>query len=373
LTEAYYEIYLSNDRGERVAVLENFISFDLALVANGYGPCTVLLDGIRYDIDLFDKDYRLEFERNGAVLGDAPFLVTGKDIELSGGEYRITVEGLHANHLLDRPVIAYYAGSAPAASLVNQPCDDLQKRIVRYNLGSLAQNGPHVLSVADDLRDLAAPDISQWFTVAADSSEAPVTNKAFARRRLLDVLNEIAETSYYKGSPLFFGLETNDDGLLEFQTRIGQWGSDRRGDLVISPEFNNLVNGQVSWDWQNEVTVGYALGSEENENRVVAAVQSPRATATIFSWYERTYNASNSSDSNLESNAQALLNENRQRLRMTGEVQETPSFQYGIDWSFGDRLDAAFLNWTGSVWLNRIKIRMDKKEEIRGAVEVIGE
>lgn len=374
MTEAFYEIYVSDDRGQRVAVLEKFISFDLALVTNGYGPCTVVLDGLLYDIDLFDKDYRLEFERNGAVLGNAPFLLVEKEVELSGGEYRTTLQGLNVNHLLDRPVIAYYAGSGPAASLTDQPCDNLLKRLVRYNIGSLAQNGPHVLSVADDLRDLAAPDISQYFTVAADTSEAATTNKAFSRRKLIDVMQEIAETSYYQGTPLFFGVEYDDDELLEFRTKIGQWGSDRRGDLVVSPEFGNLVNGKLSWNWQNEVTVAYALGDDENENRVVVAVQSPRATASIFSWFERTYDAANvSTTSSLESNAQALLNENRALIRLSGEVQETNSFQYGEDWSFGDRLDAAFSTWTGEIWVNRLRVSMNKKEELRGTVEVVND
>lgn len=372
MTEALYEIYLSDDRGERVGVLEKYISFDLALVTNDYGPCEVVLDGVQYDIEQFGKDYRLEFERNGDVLGEAPFLIVDKEIELSGGEYRITLSGLHANYILDLPIVAYYAGSGPAASLVNQPCDDLIKRLARYNLDSLAQNGPHVLGTSDDLRDLAAPDISPYFTVAGDTSQAATTNKSFSRRKMLDIMQEIAETSYYQGVPLFFGIKTNDDGLLELDTQLGQWGTDRRGELVISPEFNNLVNGKLSWNWQNEVTVAYVLGADENENRVVKAVQSPRTSASVFSWMERTYNASNiTTDSVLESHGQALLNKNRAIIRLSGEVQETESFVYGEDWSFGDRLDAAFGSWTGSVWINRLRVKMDQKEELRGVVEVI--
>ena len=371
---AAIEVYLLSPNGTRLRLLPQFLDLELNLTTNGVSVAALGLDGVQYDIGDFGKNYRLEIWRGGQLQGGAPFLIRKKKLSLSGeGEWRIQLTGLHANTMLSWRKVAYYAGS-PQATATTEAADDLLKRLVRENLGSLAQNGPHITGVADGLRDEPAPDLSGYLTVAADESKAPNTSRGFSREKMLDLMGRISLDSYEQGSPLFFGFEKNNAGLLEFRTRTRQWGSNRTSQFVVSPDFLNFVNVSKEWDWSNEATVVYALGQNQAESRevAVAKVSDTGGLNGGLNWVEATIDGRNADSSQLPAEAKSTLKEYQAKITLNGELQETDSFRYGVDWQWGDRVLVEFGGERAEAWLNKVVLNVrDGRETIRAIPEIV--
>lgn len=359
---ADFELFLLDPQGERIRVLTNPLSFQYTLVANDVSVAMIALDGLSYNIANFSRNQRIEIERDGHLEGGAPFFIRQKRLQLQDGRYVLTLQALHTNWLLDSRCILYYAGSSQA-SVSSVPADNLLKDLVYQNLGGGAQH-------AD--RDIAAPDLSNFILIEADSSEGASISRGFSRRQMLPTMRDIAQESYNGGTPLFFGFEKTAAGLFEFKTRVNQWGNDIRNNVVISPEFNNLVDADQTWDYLDEMTVAIALGSDTGANRAIATSQAAEATSDVFGWTERTTDARNiSTAASLQAEADGYLKQNRARLALGGRIQETQSFRYNLEWGWGDRVLREFAGVRDTAWINKVTVTVrDGREDINAVLEV---
>jgi hypothetical protein len=360
---ANYNIFLSDPAGNRLRLLENFISLDYTLTTNGVSVCNLTLPGIFYSSSEFGRNYRIEVIANGILEGEAPFFIRRKPVSLrEDGKNLISLTAFHANMLLEQFKIAYNADTQQSSTLNNEAADDLMKRITRDNIGIDSQ------SVS---RDLIPPDISGYFSVESDTSQAPVVQKSFTRRKVIDVLAEIAALSYQAGTPLFFGIK-QVSGKLIFTTKVFQWGTDRRSDFVISPEFGNLTDAVRTWDWSEEKTVGYALGSGQGASRVVQ-VATNASSGELFNWIEETIDARDTDNVGiLQNEAQSLLKENRPKLSQTGKIQDTEGFRYGEDWFWGDLVRAEFQNDGFTAWINKVSVSIQNgKRNVSAILETV--
>ena len=209
---ATFEVWLANRSGTLIKPLYDFAGLDVTLATNGVGFAKLSLPGTSYTLTEFSHKYRLLIRRSGALLGKAAYFITSKEMRLSeGGEYIIDVTAAHTNHLLADRHTLFPAGNADVKA-TTEAADDLMKRQVALNLGANA---------ADADRDKAAP--VSVVTVASDLTEGPTITKAFARRNLLTVLQEIGQAAREGGTAVFFGLvDTTGTGTPLFQTKINQ-------------------------------------------------------------------------------------------------------------------------------------------------------
>lgn len=361
-----YDIEIQDAGGTKQFYIATLTSLDLTMVVNGWGVCTLVFPAIdfdkrqQFDIEDFGKNYRIVVKRRDEIQGGAPYLIRYRDIAYTDGAEIITLQGFHANWLLNGRNVAYYASHAGSVATTER-CDNAMKRLVRYNLGANVQDA----SRDSTLLSNTAPDYSAYLTVAADTNEAPTTSRGFARQILYNVLLDFAADSYAQGTPLFFGFEHNTDtGLLTFTTRPNQWGSNRASEIILSPDYGNLENARRIWDWREEVTVGYALGSDTEENRNIQMYVSDSATDTTLNWIEKTVNASSlSSATSLTSEARSLTQEYRVKELVDGELVQKLGAMYQDNWQWGDRLPISFKGTSQEVWINKLQITLRNQEE----------
>lgn len=362
-------VFLEDPEGNALDELSTLTSLSIALTTNSISVLELIIDGVQDDIDNYDRNYRIRVTRNGILQGGAPFYIKQKRILLTArGAYRITLLAMHANWLLSARQVAYYATS-DGAKAANIRCDDLLRQIARQNLGSSAYT-THVAGIDDNNRDEPAPNISFYFDVESNTGKGPITNQSYTRRPMLNVMNDIAEDSYEQGTPMYFGIEENSSGVLEFRARINQWGSDNRSNLIISPEYGNLTNVERSWDWIDEATVVFALGQGTGASRAIAVSKNTTLTdAHRLNWVESSINSTQVSTTNaLTRHAAAKLQESRVKERFAGTLQDTISFRYGINWNWGDRVKAHFLGEEIEAWINQVNISIAGGKETINAI-----
>jgi hypothetical protein len=277
------------------------------------------------------------------------------------GERFITVIAYSAADLLKRRIVAYAAGSSQAEK--TGAADNLMKAIVRENLGSLATD--------------TSRSISAYLSVQADSGAGPSLSKAFSRRNVLTVLQELAQASLEAGTALFFDIVAPEVGSLEFRTYTGQRGIDHSSTgarrVTLSPAYGTLTEVVRRYDHASEQNYIYAGGQGEESSRAVAtASDASRISLSPFNRCEGWVDARNTADSGLLSaEAQAALRAGRPRQEFSGKILNTGSVQYGREWAFGDRISAEFDGEVVDGRVDEINVRVENgQEEIQAGLRV---
>lgn len=332
-----WEIWLSDQTGSRIRLLDETSGFACTKIRNGIGACTILLPPI-YD-NLFSLDNILEFwhQPTGGNLRlfNAYFVRRWKFEDKAGGSEYTKLWGQDANYLLSGRIVAYDAGSAQAD--MTDEYDDMMKAIVTDALGADAGTGRILTSVGGGV------------TVAGDLSAAPSATKAFAWDNVLEALNDIAQASRQAGTPLFFDMVPvyTSAGILswQFQTFVNQRGADR-GTTSDNPAYfgrawGNLNSCYYEIDRTDELNYVYGRGQGEGGARLVGdASDSTRYGASIWNRREGYCNAAagggGDSADTTSSAAEARLERYRPVLSAGGELLDTPQSRYGVDWDFGD-------------------------------------
>lgn len=263
--------------------------------------------------------------------GDATWLIRRRQRVLTAqGERRLVVQALHVNHLLARRVVAYAAGSSQASK--SAAADNLIKAIVTENF----------ISATDAARNVSG------LAVQADAGLGPTVAKAFARRNVLTVLQEVSDAAARQGTYLGWEVRTGASGY-EFVTYVGQRGVDRRygtgAYLPFGPQFGNIGAAELEEDWTDEETYVYALGQGLRANRAVADAQNTAAErASPYGRIEGTINAASEerTTAQLTDEARQELYARRARVRFRGETQDTDGCIYGRDYHWGDLVTVTF-------------------------------
>lgn len=359
-----YEVEIYTPGGVKQFYIATLTSLDMTMIVNGWGVCTLVFPAIddkqQFDVEDFGKNYRILVKRKGEIQGGAPYLIRYRDAFFTGGAEIITLQGFHVNWLLNGRDVAYYASSTQSVA-TTEACDDAIKRLVRDNLGEDVQHADRDSTRLSNI----APDYSAYLAIAADTTEAPTTSRGFARQNLYNVLLDFAADSYAQGTPLFFGFEqAADTGLLTFRTKPEQWGENLSSQINLSPDYGNLENARRIWDWREEITVGYALGSDQEISRNIKMYTDDAATEIPLNWIEKTVNASSLSDAtSLTSEARSLVQESRVKETVKGEIIQKLGSMYQDNWNWGDRLPISFKGISQEVWINRLRITLKGQEE----------
>lgn len=364
-SEAHYEIWYGNDAGVRQALISQVGEFEYLKVLNDVGFFSLMVP-LSFNRSLIRRDARIEiwraFPGGPLTLDLLGFLRRYRYKTDSQGVTRIALEGPDQNYTLKRRDILYYAGSSQAIATAEY-ADNLQKRLVRENLGA---------SATDTARNLA----SLGLTVAADLSAAQQVTMAFHYKNLLDVCQEAAEASQQKGTQLYFGIVPLSPTALEFQTKINQWGFDRTtvgNQGILGIEFGNLAEPELEVDWFDEITHVTALGRAEGAAQVTrTAEDTARSGASLWNRNEGIVNAGSELTGNgVQDKAKAELERQRPHRRFSGRIVQTRGFIYGRDWGLGDKLGWTYLNEQGTGPVRSVSVRVDgkRKETIDARLE----
>ena len=365
-----YEVWLSDQFGTRIALLDTFETLSWTRVVNDVGQMEISFTRSNFDRDLFwGLDRRLEIWRAPVtgILGLIRiYFLRFLGQRLEGSTPLIVLKGPDAIDLVDRRITAADAGSAGATK--SGTADDVMKEYVDENLGGSAAAG----------RDLTG----DGFSVQADLTLAQAIDKAASRRNLLTVCQELAQSSTQLGTDLFFDVMHPTPATFEFRTYMGRRGSDRtiatgQNPVLLAPEMGNLSNVSYDQDWRGEVTFVYGAGQGlEDDRLVVERNDATRLAASVFNRREALFDGRiYSVQASLEDASDARLRELRPKRRFRAEITGTESFRYGRDWNFGDQLTAEFAGETLDVDVLAVQgiIDSNNRETISGRLESVSD
>lgn len=391
---ANYTIWISSPSGERLAVIDRFIRLEYRRVVNRTGmyvaggvrnvlPLNLVLLADALPLRFIERDSHLEIwrtkgeaEQRPAGSSYRPLRTQELDTETiwlvrrvrklltRDGQRLVELGAVPALAILNSRIVAYPAGSAQASK--QGPADDVMKQIVRENFGPAATD--------------PARDVGDWLNVAPDVSLAPVVSRSFARRNVLQVLDELAQASAEAGTPLYFDVVSQAPGQFEFRTYVGARGADHTfpngiGPVVLAPETGTLAQVDRSDDYEDEYTVVYAAGQGVEAERLVAeAGDSPRIATSPFGRRERLVDARQVGNVNdLLAEARAALVASRPRRTFRASVVSTAGIAYGQHWRWGDRVTAAFEGEIIACHIDEVQVIVEAgRETVQATVRADG-
>jgi hypothetical protein len=364
-----WEIWFDDPLGNRLTLIDHYISAKAVRVANHPGAFTLTLSS---DYDAYLRpDAIIEIWRRpegGSLKLFNAYFLRSWAFEDAGYVDQTNLSGEDGISLLQTRVVAYAAGTTEAGAEA-EAADDLMKRLVRLNLTT---------DCSDTDRDLSP----YGMTVAPNVTAAPVTTLGFSYRNLLDVFDDLAETSAKNGTDLYFDVVPTfaSGGTVgwEFRTYTGQPGIDQTGadQVIFGRDWGNLTGARTAYDYTAEKTVVYTLGQGSDTDRVIEEVEdTTRSTLTPWARREVSYNASGQASTTdaYAAAGQAELQRLRPRMRFTGELVDTDFTRFQRDWDFGNRVIVTRRGQEYEALILAIEISMDGsgRETLRATFEVV--
>lgn len=369
--EAEYEVWICDGLGRRVHLLDTFQSlhFSRALGSVGRFQLVIASDQIPSHLLTFDNVIQIWRKPIGGIssLVFGGFTRVTEYFESSSLDM-VRLEGEDGISLLEKRINAYQSDT-DYSDIYGEPADDLQKLLVRQNMG----NGTG--AVGTD-RDLTA----YGFEVEIDQGLVSTTDVAVSFANLLEALNSISQYALEIGEPLFFDLIPTVFPTYtgwKFFNRVGQLGSNRGTDskipMIFSKESGNLENPMLRFSAEDEATVIYAGGRGGGQHRrIQTAIDSNRRYRTPWSRKEVFINFRKEKGiTSLSNKALSELQAHEPKIFFSGNLKDTPQSRYGVEWNFGDKVVVVYQNFVLDSWINAIRfgVNSEGKETIDARVE----
>lgn len=370
-----YEIWLTAEDGDREALLDTFTSLEYSRRTNDTSWLQLVLPD-RNNFSDFERHKRIEVHRtpNGgasALDTETAWIITKRQKSIDAGRKTITIGAVPAIDLLRARHVLYAAGSSQAQKSGSP--DSMLRELAVENLGSSASGVGRDLSAHIDFGDAVGTLNS--------------ITKTFAWSNLLQAMQEIAEAARDNSEFLYFDITYNHTTKrFNFQTYIGQRGTDHSRttgtDLVLlSPEWGNLAQVTISYDWSNETTLVEVLGRGEGDRRDRETVS--RSNASDFWRIERTCNASSAYPESagsatataiMQASGNSVLEAGRPQIQVAGQITETQSTRYGVDWKWGDcvTIEVDGITFDARIEGIQVSVKEGGVESIQGSIEYVG-
>ena len=355
-----YEIWLCDDRGQRLRVLEP-AEFEYVRVVNTIGTFSLAFSG-NLAAEWIALDRMVQIWR--AAEGARPRLEFLGFIRRWGwstdqnGLTVLRVGGPDAVDLLRRRIVAYARGTSQASK--SDYADDMMKAFVYENAGAGA---------TDADRSMAGAGL----TIQADYGAAGSIDVNAHWLNLLDTLREVAASAANDiNTRVFFDVVRTNLSTVEFQTWVGQRGVDHSWPdggppVIFGLEFGNMEQPSLEYDHSGEVNLVYAVGPFEGPSRPVVELEDT-ARSGMSAWnrceaYLDGGDFTNTDD--LTDAGYAMLNDGRPRARFKATLLDTPSCRYGREWGFGDRVTATYMGRQFNAVVSSVKIT------VKGGMEAL--
>jgi hypothetical protein len=342
---AFYELWLTDDRGVRLAALDNFVAITCGRVVNGIGKFNLQMPASFDDSLLTAPDRMLQVWRQptGGRLGLwRAYFVRKWKFEMQGSDEVLTVGGLDTNDLLRRRIVAAFAASAQASK--TDFADDMMKEIVTQ-------------AIADGVAPTPTAGTRVWsnLSIAADLSAGPTISDSFPFKKLLTasgqgVIAGLAKASREAGNEVFFDIVpnvvTSNSITFQFQTFTGQPGQDVTDRVTFDKDKGNLRNASLEYDYEDEENYIYGTGQGEEADRNVQQVyDSTRYSASIWARCEAEADARDqATDNGVIARARSLLESGRPQVRFSAVPMDTQGTRFGRDWDIGYKVKARYRN-----------------------------
>lgn len=395
-----YELWLTDDRGNRIALLADFGEPTFFNYTRGTSQLGTLSLGVPFQPfkkkfnPYFRPDWRVEVWRSAAygvpMRREDVFLLRKPNVYIRKDNVEILqLYGRNGVDLLNRRSVIQRGGTSYAKK--TDFADDMMKEIVRQQMlygSALDEDG-----VVDNTRAWPQGE----FSVQADAGVGPSMSLAFPDKKVYDVLKEIRDTTfqlnedssssrriYFDMVPVSLSATAAPSGSFlgwEFRTYADLWGHDRTGNgIIFSVENENLKTPSYDIDYLDEVNSIFVRGNGSGNSQIVVNVTATnRIAASRWNMSEKVLSASGTpSNSGLQSAGQAELRKGKPKENFQGELLNTPGRSdvpqslYGIDWDLGDLIRAEYANKQFDAEINLVYVSVDDKgkEEITGRTEV---
>jgi hypothetical protein len=328
-------------------------------------PGILTADALREDTRLYI--YRQPIGANAYILeGQTCFLI--QTIERTRDE--ITVSAVGAMDILSRRIVNYAAGSTQAKK--TGFADEIMRLVLTENFGASATGTGREIPAA--LFNIPSQRLVSGNVVSA----FPSISKAFAWDNVLSVFQEIAAACATAGTFMSFDVVAQGTALLGFQTwDITRGGDRRRGKtnaVILSEEAGNLV-ARIALSYGDSKTYIRAGGQGEGEDRELAeAIDTARVLASPWGRREAFSNASNSDTAGaVQDEADSQLWAGKPRLNFEGEIIETPTFRYGVEFSLGTLLTADTRGFSFECRMSNIHVGLGRDGSEKIDIKVAGE
>ena len=343
---AEYEIWLTTDKGVRLAPLNDVVWMQASRTANRIGylsgrwPWTL-------DDNLIKPDHMVQVWRapaGGRLKLWRPYLIRRWRFETgSQGDQFVYIGGRDPNELLRRRIVAHYANETNATASAEE-ADDLMKRIVTD-------------SIADGSNPSVDAGTRVWgdLSIAGDLTDGPQITKDFAWTKLLTrsgmgILPAIADASREAGTEVWFDVAVNSVSAtsitFQFRTFTDQPGQDMTSKARFDEARGNLMQPALEYDHSEEENYIYAGGQGVEDDREIQQVYD--ADLYNVSQWNRCeafeYATSQSAANGVREAGRARLREGRPVKRFEGEPVDTEATRFGLHWDFGDKVRARYRN-----------------------------
>lgn len=366
-----YEIWLTNDYGLRLALLDDTLWFNASRIVNRIGYFS---GGFKkdFDIALVKPDYMIQVWRapqGGRLLLWRAYLIRKWRYETAGSEEHLRIEGPCINDLLRRRIVAAYAGEAQTDK--TDYADDMMKEVTTESL-------------ADGVAPVPDAGTRTWgdLSVAPQFALGPTLTKAFAFRKLLEpsgagVLSGLAQAARKAGTEVFFDIVPNvisSAGItFQFRTYINQPGRDVSARVIFDQEYGNLTSPFLEYDYTREENYVYSGGQGQGTARNIQQVYD--ATRYGISQWGRCEGFADarmqSADNGVREAGRAQLEERQPRRRLGGTPIDTEGTRFGRNWDFGYRVTARYRGQEFNAIIRAVVISVGKdgREAIQARVE----
>jgi uncharacterized protein YfiM (DUF2279 family) len=357
-----YEVRIYDAFYNLLLILYEWQSLEYGRVVNAIGALKLILDFSYFKILSGQKDAKIEVWRKPAgaqnyyLDGETHYLVHKIDLRQDASkQLTLTLYAFDTISILARRSVLFKAGTSQA--LKTAAIDDMSKTIVTENF----------IAPSDPLRAISN------MTARANVTAAPSTTKGFSNRVVLDVLKDLADESYSKGTYLAFDLLWYPaSASYVFQTFTGQRGVNRSATgpnantgIVLDAEWDNLTEIVKSFDWTDEATYIQANGPGQDADRLAGnASDDTRLYGTPIGRIEKAIDARNASDqASTNSEANSALRDYRKRINYTARALDTDQIKFGRDYGFGDIVTAQIFGDAVEVRVDAYQIKVDPPGE----------
>lgn len=331
-----YTVRVANSAGNVLGFVSDFESCRYVIRGDGGVGAMELVVPIAL-INLFNPsnvDYRLTVWRSinnqqGLLEGATEFLTVGWKIT----DDRITVTALSLQSLLQRRIVAYYAGIANYSTFTNVYAGNLMKILVRTNLTSgfaANRDGADTYVAIDNL------------AVVGNANDGVVLSYGCSRNNVLQAITAVSQASTQSGSWII-GQITSNGSAWTFDTYPQYFGQDRRGQSVLSLGNRNVEQVELTYDRTQEYTAIIVAGAGKESARFIGTNFSTEITASLYNRKELFYsNPQLSKQAEVDTAALNLTRANRATFSFSAALIQTPQFVRGVDYNVGDILTVDF-------------------------------
>ena len=360
-----YTVRLANNTGTVLGWLNDFESCRYVIRGDGgVGAMELVISTAHSDwFNPANVDYRLTVWRSinnqqALLEGVTEFLTVGWKITNT----KITVTALSLQSLLQRRIIAYYAGLADYSKFTSKYAGNIMKVLVRTNCTSgfaANRDGVDTYVPMDNL------------TVNGDANDGVQLSIGCSRNNLFDTITTIAQSSMQSGTWIVGQITSNGSAWM-FDTYPQYFGQDRRGQSVLSLGNRNVEQVELTYDRTKEYTTAIAAGSGTEVARIIGTNFSAEVTASPYNRKEIFYtNPQLTKQAEVDAAALTLTRSNRATFSFSAALIQSPQFVRGVDYNVGDiltvefngtqyttRLDVIDVSITGAGVVERAELRL---------------